>query len=141
MNVRITGQTTGPTTMRMTHEDSGAQLETMAPKDNGGEGMAFSPTDLFAASLASCGATIMGMYARNAGIPVAGISFSVEKEMSGNPRRVGRLTLLFEIRTNCSEREFKKIVNAGKLCPVRHSLHPDIDVYEEFVRLPEDAAP
>ncbi len=134
MIVRITGRTTGKTTTALRHDDSGSGLETMAPKDNGGEGLRFSPTDLCAASLASCGATIMNMYAHNAGIAVDGIAFAVEKEMSANPRRIGRLAVRYEIATACSEQDFRKIINAGKTCPIRHSLHPDIALQEEYVR-------
>lgn len=138
MIVRITGTTTGKTTTSLVHEDSGSLLETMAPKDNGGEGLLFSPTDLCAASLASCGTTIMNMYAHNAGIAVAGITFAVQKEMSANPRRIGRLAVSYEIATDCSEQDFRKIVSAGKTCPIRHSLHPDIVLEEEYVRVEPD---
>lgn len=135
MSVRITGQTTGKTTTALTHEDSGARLETMAPRDNGGEGLLFSPTDLCAASLAACGATIMNLYAHNTGIPVAEIRFAVEKEMADNPRRIGKLTIVFEIAADCSDQDFKKLVNAGKTCPIRRSLHPDIVLHEEYRRV------
>jgi putative redox protein len=135
MIVRITGNTTGKTTCSLTHEDSGSRLDTMAPKDNGGEGLRFSPTDLCAASLASCGTTIMNMYAANAGIAVERIGFAVEKEMSANPRRIGQLSVRYEIATRCSEQDFQKIVNAGKTCPIRHSLHPDIVLEEAYVRV------
>lgn len=136
MIVRITGETTGKTTTRLTHEDSGSLLETMAPRDNGGEGILFSPTDLCAASLASCGTTIMNMFAHNSGIAVERIGFAVEKEMSASPRRIGRLTVRYEIATECDEASFKKLVNAGKTCPIRHSLHPDIVLEEEYVQVP-----
>lgn len=135
MSVRITGTTTGKTTTRLVHEDSGAILETMAPKDNGGDGLLFSPTDLCAASLGACGTTIMNMYAHNAGIVVEQIRFSVEKVMSANPRRIGRLVVRYEIVSACSDLEFQKIVTAGKTCPLRHSLHPDIDLDEDYARV------
>jgi putative redox protein len=136
MAVRITGSTTSKTTTRLVHEDSGAVLETMAPRDNGGEGLLFSPTDLCAASLGCCAITIMNMYAHNAGIPVEKISFMVEKEMAANPRRIGRLTLRYEIATDCSDQDFQKLVNAGKGCPLRRSLHPEVVLAEEYVRVP-----
>ncbi len=134
MGVKITGSTTGKTTTRLVHEDSGAVIETMAPKDNGGDGLLFSPTDLCAASLGCCAITIMNMYAHNTGIPVEKISFMVEKEMAANPRRIGRLTLRYEIVTSCSDQEFQKLVAAGKGCPLRRSLHPDVELVEDYVR-------
>ncbi|HOX27182.1 MAG TPA: OsmC family protein [Candidatus Krumholzibacteria bacterium] len=135
MIVRTAGETTGKTTVRIVHEDSGSVIETMAPRDNGGEGRLFSPTDLCATSLGACAATIMNMYAHNAGIPVEKISFTVEKEMSANPRRIGRLTVRYEIATDCGEHDFRKLVSAGKTCPLRHSIHPDIVLEESYVRV------
>ncbi len=136
MSVMISGTTTGKTTTRLVHEDSGAVIETMAPKDNGGDGLLFSPTDLCAASLGCCAITIMNMYAHNAGIPVEKMSFSVEKVMAANPRRIGRLTLRYEIVTDCDDTDFQKLVNAGKGCPLRRSLHPDVVLDENYVRVP-----
>ncbi|MDY0110062.1 MAG: OsmC family protein [Candidatus Krumholzibacteria bacterium] len=138
MIVRITGITTGKTTTRLTHEDSGSTIDTMAPKDNGGEGRLFSPTDLCAASLGCCGSTIMNMYAHNAGIPVRRIEFTVEKEMSASPRRIGRLRVCYNIETDCSDRDFQKLINAGQTCPLRHSLHPDIALEETYARVGGD---
>jgi len=134
MIVRITGETTGKTTTQMIHE-SGSRIETMAPKDNGGEGLLFSPTDLCASSLGCCGATIMNMFAHNSGIPLARIGFSVEKEMSADPRRIGRLVVRYELATDCSEQDFRKLIRAGQTCPLRHSLHPDIVLEEAYVRV------
>jgi putative redox protein len=136
MGVKITGSTTGRTTTRLVHEDSGSVIETMAPKDNGGDGLLFSPTDLCAASLGCCAITIMNMYAHNAGIPVEKMSFTVVKEMAANPRRIGRLTLRYGIVTDCSDQDFQKLIAAGKGCPLRRSLHPDVVLEEEYVRVP-----
>lgn len=135
MIVRTVGETTGKTTVRIVHEDSGSVIETMAPKDNGGEGLLFSPTDLCATSLGACGTTIMNMFAHNAGIPVASIAYAVEKEMSASPRRIGRLVVRYEIATDCSEQDFQKIVTAGQTCPLRHSIHPDIVLEETYARV------
>ena len=135
MIVRTTGETTSKTTIRLVHEESGSAIETMAPRDNGGEGLLFSPTDLCATSLGACAATIMNMYAYNSGIAVGRISYTVDKEMSAKPRRIGRLTVRYEIVTDCSDEDFKKLVSAGKTCPLRHSIHPDIALEETYERL------
>lgn len=138
MIVRTVGQTTGKTTVRIVHEDSGSVIETMAPKDNGGEGLLFSPTDLCATSLGACGSTIMNMFAHNSGIALQEIRWSVDKEMSASPRRIGKLVVRYQLVTDCSDVDFKKIVNAGKTCPLRHSIHPDIVLEESYERVAPD---
>jgi len=135
MIVRTLGETTSSTTTRIVHEPSGSAIETMAPLDNGGEGLLFSPTDLCATSLGACGSTIMSMYAAGAGIDLKGIRFAVEKEMSANPRRIGKLVVRYELVTDCGEKDFKKLINAGKTCPLRHSLHPDIVLDETYTQV------
>lgn len=134
MSVRITGRLTSPTTTSLTHE-SLSSIVTMAPKDNGGDGSTFSPTDLCAASFASCVATTIGLYAKRSGIPLEGIDFSVEKEMTPKPpRRIAKLVALFRMRSTCSDEEFRRLISAGKTCPVRRSLHPDVAIDESYRR-------
>ncbi len=133
MSVRMSGRSTGPTTVELVHE-SGATIRTTAPKDNGGDGSSFSPTDLCAVSLGACGTTIMGMYASNHGISLDGISFDIVKEMSPPPRKIARLTVRFVLSGAFSDLEFGKIVAAGKACPVRLTLGGQVEVVEEYVR-------
>ena len=134
MSVRIKGRLTSPTTTSLTHESS-SSITTMAPRDNGGDGSTFSPTDLCAASFAACVATTIGLFATRRGIPLDGIDFTVEKEMSAEPpRRIARLDARFRIHSSCGDEDFRKLVNAGKSCPVRRSLHPDVAVDERYER-------
>lgn len=134
MGVKITGRMVDPITYEMKHE-SGTLITTTAPKDNGGDGTKFSPTDLCATAYASCVATIMGLYAKNHDIKIDALDFSVEKVMSSNPRRIGRLMAIFKVKSNCSDEEFKKMVRAGEACPIRKSLHPEIELNEDFVHI------
>ncbi|MES2614910.1 MAG: OsmC family protein [Bdellovibrionota bacterium] len=135
MAVQYSGKLVGTNSTEMTHGPSGSVIKTTAPVDNGGDGSTFSPTDLCAASLGACATTIMGMYIAKNNIPVEGIRFELEKEMSTNaPRRIAKLTVHFHIKTKCSEEDFKRIVNAGKTCPVGHSLSKDVEVVEHYLR-------
>jgi uncharacterized OsmC-like protein len=133
MGVHIKGHSTGPTTVEIVHE-SGAVIKTTAPKDNGGDGSSFSPTDLCSASLGACGSTIMGMYAHNHGIPLEGIAFELEKEMSAAPRKIAKITIRFVLSGPFSDEEFRKIVAAGKACPVRLTLGGNVEIVEDYVR-------
>ena len=70
------------------HEQSGNKIITDAPLDNHGKGEYFSPTDIFASSLASCMLTIMGISAQSYGFNIDGTTVEIEKEMAANPPRV-----------------------------------------------------
>jgi len=133
VSVIIKGRSTGPTTVELKHE-SGRIILTTAPKDNGGDGSSFSPTDLCAASLGACAVTIMSMFAKDKAIPLEGIDFDLTKEMAANPRRIGKLIVTFHIKSACSEVDFKKIVAAGKTCPVRQTLGGSVEIEEQYLR-------
>jgi putative redox protein len=135
MSVSITGKLTSSTSTELRHGPSGALLETTAPKDNGGDGSRFSPTDLCAASLAACAATTLSLYATRRGIPLTGVTFEIEKHMTPeSPRRIARLVARFRVSSPCGDEDFKKLVQAGKACPVKRSLHPDVLVEEVWER-------
>ena len=133
MSVTMHGHSTGVHTVELVHE-SGTVIATMAPRDNGGDGSRFSPTDLCAVSLGACGCTIMNQYAANHGIAVAGIEFDLVKEMSPPPRKIARLSVVFRIAGGFSEEEFRKIVAAGKACPVRLTLGSQVEIVEKYER-------
>ncbi len=114
-----------------THVQSGSTIETDAPLDNQGKGERFSPTDLLATSLAACMLTVMGIKARDLQIELSGLSFSVQKNMLSDPRRVGSILLQAEIPATLQtvEDRVKQVLKkTGESCPVIKSLHPDITV-------------
>jgi len=115
---------------QLTHESSGTVIYTDAPKDNMGRGESFSPTDLVSVGLASCILTTVGIAARNSSrdIPMEGARASVVKEMTANPRRIGRLTVEIDIPYALSTEDLKFVENVAKTCPVHRSLHPDIQL-------------
>ena len=111
-----------------THTASGQTLHTDAPKDNGGQGQTFSPTDLVAASLASCIATLMGTYAENNDIDLRGMKLEIEKTMSQDtPRRIVKLATLITLPKGITEEQKVKLKKVAHSCPVQDSLHPDIE--------------
>lgn len=114
-----------------THLQSGSSFETDAPTDNHGKGERFSPTDLMSTSLATCMLTVMGIRARSMGFDLDGIKVDVLKIMKPDPRRVAGIELSFHIPeslqgVDAKSREILKYI--GDTCPVRMSIHPDIDV-------------
>lgn len=113
--------------------ESGSVIETDAPKDIMGKGERFSPTDLFAVSLATCMLTIMAMAARKLGIELKGMTAEVEKEMALQPRRIGKIIVRFRSPLVLNAQSCEKLEKAAFDCPVHHSLHPDVKVEVDFV--------
>lgn len=131
--VTITGIYENQLHCSLSHGPSGNRIETDAPKDNNGKGEAFSPTDLLAASLGSCMMTVMGIYAEKNQLSLSGSHFKVEKIMRANPRMVEKLHLLMNLPKNISEDQKEKLENIALNCPVKLSLHPDIQIHVQFV--------
>jgi putative redox protein len=119
-----------------THGPSRQSLTTDAPVDNGGKGAAFSPTDLVATAFGTCVATIMGLVAQRNSLNIDGLCIQVIKEMASTPvRRIGTLKtrLVFPSARSLSAADRAKLEAAAKVCPVKQSLHPDVQTPMEFV--------
>lgn len=113
---------------KVTHEPSGQFFQTDAPLDNNGKGEAASPTDLCAAALGACMATIIGLKMEKLGHDLSGMRIEVQKEMSNyKPRRIIRLSTEIWLPAKLDAREKRKVELAAKGCPVHHSLSSEID--------------
>jgi len=111
----------------LTHEPSGKRIETDAPKDNQGLGEAFSPTDLVGAALGSCVLTTMAIVGEREGINIEGATATVEKVMSLEaPRRIASLKTSVRMPAHLNPDQRKKLERAAEHCPVKKSIHPDI---------------
>jgi putative redox protein len=115
------------------HGPSSSELTTDAPVDNHGRGAAFSPTDLVAAALGTCMLTTMGIRARKEGWDITGIDMHVKKQMSAElPRRIVRLTVSATVPAGISAKldgtAREALEHTAHTCPVRISLHDQIDV-------------
>ncbi len=112
-----------------THSPSGNTLHTDAPVDNNGKGETFSPTDLVAAALGNCMATIIGIVAERKDLCIKGLHLTVEKHMSTDmPRRISRLPIRIEVPISESSKYKDLIINAALTCPVHQSLHSTIEI-------------
>lgn len=115
------------------HGPSGTVIATDAPKDNHGKGEAFSPTDLVASALGACMLTIMGIVADRHQLKIEGAKVQVLKAMVQEPvRRIGKLTVKFEMPAGIPLEKRKLLEHAVHTCPVHKSLHPDIQISVTF---------
>lgn len=130
--VEITSIYVGNLFVENHHGPSSSSIKTIPPVDNGGTGELFSPTDLVATALGSCMLTIMGVVAERNNIPFKGVSVKVEKHMNQSPRRIGKLVAHFQMKSSFNQEERLKLELAAKKCPVKESLHKDIEIILNF---------
>ncbi|WP_417354648.1 OsmC family protein [Flavobacterium sp.] len=109
------------------HLQSGSEIISDAPLDNNGKGEAFSPTDTVANALATCMFTIMGIKARDMGVSMQGSVAEVTKTMAADPRRISKIKVVFNLKSDADEKAKIILERAAMHCPVHYSLHPDIE--------------
>ncbi len=131
--VETTIEYEGDLECRAVHGPSGTVLMTDAPVDNMGKGRSFSPTDLVGTALGSCILTILGIVGQRNNIELKGTKVAVCKEMASEPvRRIGCLTVDVHVPCEVAEEDRRRLVRAVEVCPVKQSLHPDIDIRIRF---------
>jgi putative redox protein len=118
------------------HISIGQSLMTDVAKSQGGLGENLSPTDLVVVALGTCILTTVAMVGQRHQLDLAGLSACMEKDMATTPvRRIGSIgmtiTLPLGLRLSPADRE--RLENAARHCPVKQSLHPEIEIRVEFV--------
>lgn len=131
--VNISSKYTGKKHCKAQHGPSGATLETDAPKDNQGLGETFSPTDLMATALGTCIMTTVAIFAEKENIIIESAEAYTEKVMTPPPRRIASLKTVVKFSKSVPE-DFKlKIPSIAENCPVKRSLHPEVEAPIEIV--------
>lgn len=126
--VKISSKYTGQKHCEAMHGPSNSQIQTDAPKDNNGLGETFSPTDLVATALGTCILTTVAIHAEKENISIVGATSCTEKVMTPPPRRIASLNTICKFPNTISEEFKKRIPEIAEMCPVKNSLHPDIQV-------------
>ena len=131
--VKISVDYLGDLYCNVVHTPSGNSFKTNAPVDNMGKGEYISPTDLVAASIASCVSTIMGIKAQDKGIDIEGMNITCSKVMTEVPyRRIDKLILDITFPHKLEDDDFKLLSNVVKTCPVTKSLTSEIKLEYNF---------
>jgi len=109
------------------------QLTADEPIDDGGDDDGPSPQELLAASLASCTAITMEMYAKRKGWDVSGLAVDVEYSPAerGCPTR---FELVMKLPAHLSEDQVEKLQVIAAKCPVHRTLEGEVS-FEERVEL------
>jgi putative redox protein len=103
------------------------------PKNHGGDDSGPSPQELLAASLASCTAITIEMYAARKGWDVGEITVDVEYEPAqrGSPTR---FVMEVELPKELPEDQRERLMQIGAKCPVHRALEGEV-MFEESVAL------
>jgi putative redox protein len=103
------------------------------PKDHGGEDAAPSPQELLAASLASCTAITMEMYAVRKGWDLGDVAVHVDYEPAqrGSPTR---FSMVVDFPKELPEDQRERLMQIGAKCPVHRVLEGEV-MFEESVEL------
>ena len=103
------------------------------PKDHGGDDSGPSPQELLAASLASCTAITVEMYARRKGWDVAGMTVDCEYTPAerGCPTR---FEMIMRMPAHLSEEQVERLQVIAAKCPVHRTLEGEV-AFDERVEL------
>ena len=103
------------------------------PKDHGGEDTGPSPQELLAASLASCTAITIEMYARRKGWEIGEVSVDVDYEPAqrGSPTR---FNMVMRLPKELPEEQLERLTQIAAKCPVHRTLEGEV-MFEERVEL------
>jgi putative redox protein len=109
------------------------ELTADEPKDHGGEDSGPSPQELLAASLASCTAVTMEMYAVRKGWDVGEITVDVDYEPAhrGSPTR---FEMTVNLSKELSEEQRERLMQIAAKCPVHRTLEGEV-MFDERVEL------
>jgi len=99
------------------------------PEDNGGEDSGPSPQELLAASLASCTAITVEMYAKRKGWDVGDVSVDVDYEPAqrGSPTR---FAMSVKLPKELPEDQRERLMQIAAKCPVHRTLEGEV-MFEE----------
>jgi putative redox protein len=115
------------------------QLIADEPAEHGGDDEGPSPQELLAASLASCTAVTMEMYAKRKGWDIG----PVEVQCEYTPAERGRPTnfkVVLRIPSDCTQEQVERLRVIAAKCPVHRTLDGEV-LFTERVELVEPAAP
>jgi putative redox protein len=103
------------------------------PEENGGDDSAPSPQELLAASLASCTAITIEMYAKRKGWEIGDVSVDVDYEPAqrGSPTK---FKMVLNLPKELPEEQRERLMQIAAKCPVHRTLEGEV-MFEESVEV------
>jgi putative redox protein len=99
------------------------------PDELGGDDLGPSPQELLAASLASCTAITIDMYAKRKGwdVGLAEVECIYEQPEKGEPTR---FELVLRLPASLDEEQRQRLRTIAAKCPVHRTLEGEVDFYD-----------
>jgi putative redox protein len=103
------------------------------PEENGGDDSAPSPQELLAASLASCTAITIEMYAKRKGWDIGDVAVDVDYEPAqrGSPTK---FKMVLNLPKELPEDQRERLMQIAAKCPVHRTLEGEV-MFEETVEV------
>ncbi len=110
------------------------ELTVDEPREMEGRDEGPTPQELLAASLASCTAITIEMYAERKGWDIGPVE--VECDYSTPERdRPTQFNLVVRLRTDCSDDQLERLEKIAAKCPVHRTLQGEIEFVERVERI------
>jgi len=111
----------------------GHELIADEPRDVGGTNEGPSPQELLAASLASCTAVTIEMYADRKGWEIGDVVVDVDYEPSGRGSPT-RFTMVVKLPSDLPSEQRERLMQIAARCPVHRTLEGEV-MFDERVEL------
>jgi putative redox protein len=98
------------------------------PEDSGGTDKGPSPTDLLAASLASCTAITIAMYVDRKGWSIEGMEVSVESPGTPKSGEAASFVVTLALPEDLDAEQIERIRTIAAKCPVHRTLAGDVEI-------------
>jgi putative redox protein len=136
--MKATAHRSAPTSFTHRIDVRQHQLTADEPAEHGGEDEGPSPQELLAASLASCTAITMEMYAKRKGWDIGPLEVQAEYTPAerGCPTR---FRLHMRLPNDCTEEQVQRLRAIAAKCPVHRTLDGEV-MFEDHIELVEPAA-
>jgi putative redox protein len=108
------------------------------PDEKGGDDEGATPMELFAASLASCTAITVEMYAKRKGWDVGPLEVECEYELP-EPGHPTNFKLTLRLPGGCSEEQLERLRAIAAKCPIHRILEGEV-TFEEHLEAADSAA-
>jgi putative redox protein len=108
------------------------------PPELGGEDRGPTPQELLAASLASCTAITVEMYARRKGWEIGPVEVECEYASPEHRGKATTFELVLRLPGGCSEEQVQKLSAIAARCPVHRTLEGEVVFHERVEQRGQD---